>query len=436
MISTLKTDIKSLRAGLKGQDFVFYLGLFYIILYYLRPQYIYPQLLVIPWLRLTILTGLLMLAGKGSLKFKKEHFWLLVLAVLGWLSAQASAFPAISAKMVSTPFIYFLEVLFFSNSIKGTKQLKILLIIFFLCIFKMSFFGARVWVTRGFGFAAWGIQGPPGYFQNSGEFSLLIGMAGAMSIPVIIGFKPKTKLYWLLPITAAMTVMGASSRGGQLALLIGLIYLLFAYKKIRIRNLLYVVIIGSIGWTMLPDAQKARFMHAGDDPTSTSRLDYWKAGVDMAWKHPFLGIGLDAFPEYYARYYKWKTDNESSFLKSREEVSHNSLVQIASTIGIPAVLIYLGWHFFVYGRRIKSKKNSNDADDFIFHQNVQIALRAGIITYFVGAFFMAVAFYPYIYHLMSLAIINKRTSEREKSKKAVARSDLNKEKLIEKDLDN
>lgn len=262
-------------------------------------------------------------------------------------------------------------------------------------------------MTRGFGFTAWGIQGPSGYFQNSGEFSLLMAMTCVMSIPIIIALKPKIRLYWLVPITAAMTVMGASSRGGQLALLIGLIYLLFSYRKIRLRNLLYVFIIGAVAWTLLPDAQKARFMNAGDDPTSTSRLDYWKAGIDMAEKHPLLGIGLDAFPEYYARYYKWRTRNESSYLKDRLEVSHNSLVQIASTMGIPAVLIYLLLHAFIYGRRIRLKENKENENIFLFHKNVQNSLRAGVITYFIGAFFMAVAFYPYLYHLLSIAIINQ-----------------------------
>lgn len=406
MIATLKADVKSLRAGLKGQDGIFYLGLFFIVLYYLRPQYIFSQLLIIPWLQITIVLGLMLMFSKGRLEFKKEHFWVLMLACLAGLSALNSRYPEISSKDIATPFIFFLEVLFLSNCVKDTRQLKFLLIVFFLCVFKMSFFGARVWASRGFGFAEWGIQGPPGFFQNSGEYTLLMAMVAVMSIPFIVALAPKTKLYWILPVTAVMAAIGASSRGGQLALLAGLIFLLLAYKKVGLKNLVYVFILGAVVWAVFPDAQKERFQTAGDDKTSTTRLSYWTAGIDMALKNPVLGVGLNAFPEHYHRYYKI---NDGSFLMQRREVSHNSLIQVASTVGIPALLIYLWLHFLVFKNPQKlGKKAAADPEAADFLRHFRVMLRGGIITYFVGAFFMSVVFYPYIYLLLSLAIIERR----------------------------
>lgn len=400
MIATLKSDIKSLRAGLKGQDAIFYLGILYIVLYYLRPQYIYPQLQIIPWLQLTIVSGLLALFFQNRLSFRKEHFWLLVFACLTWLSAQASLYPEISERNISAPFIFFLEVLFLSNCVKNIQQLKLLLIVFFLCVFKMSFFGARVWASRGFGFTDWGIQGPPGFFQNSGEYTLLMAIVAVISIPVITSLQPKTKIYWILPITAVMAVMGASSRGGQLALLIGLVYLLVAYKKISFKYLIYLSIAGFAIWSVFPDQQKARFVSAGDDDTSTSRLAYWEAGIDMALKNPLLGVGYDSFPEHFHQYYKV---NDGSYVMSRREVSHNSLIQVASTTGLPALIIYLWLHYLIFNHR-KTKRGGRD---FVFHDHFCLALRGGVITYFIGAFFMSVVFYPYIYLLLSLSIMNR-----------------------------
>lgn len=404
MLAHLRADIESIRSGLKGQDVIFYLGIFFIVLYYLRPQYIFSELLIIPWLQLTIVSGLILMFFQNRLRFRKEHFWLLLFACLTWLSAKTSTYPEISSRNISTPFIFFLEVLFLSNCVKNGQQLKLLLIVFLLCVFKMSFFGARVWVSRGFGFAEWGIQGPPGFFQNSGEYTLLMGMIAVMSFPVIVALQPKTKIYWLLPITAIMASIGASSRGGQLALLVGLIYLLVAYRKVSLKNLLYVFLLGAVVWTLFPDEQKARFVSAGEDETSTSRLAYWSAGVDMALNNPFLGVGFDAFPEYYHQFYKI---NDGSYLMQRREVSHNSLVQVASTSGIPALIIYIWLHFLVYGRALRYKGKEPHKYPESFSQHFQIALRGGIVTYFFGAFFMSVVFYPYIYILLSFSIINK-----------------------------
>jgi putative inorganic carbon (HCO3(-)) transporter len=405
VFSIIKNDVKTFRQALKGQDLIFYLGLVFIVLYYLRPQVIIPGLDIIPWMQITILLGFAAMAGKSRLKFTGTHFLVFLFAILAWLSAMNSLYPDISSRDITTPFIFALEVLFLSNCVKNVKQLQLLMIVFFLCIFKMSFFGARTWVSRGFGFAAWGIQGPAGFFQNSGEFSLLMAICAVMSIPLILYMKSKTKLYWLLPITAVMTVMGASSRGGQLALLVGLIYLLLAYKKIGFKNLLYVTVFVSVAWALFPEEQKARFETAGSDQTSTSRMDYWEAGIDMAKQHPLLGVGYKSFPEHYHQFYKVR---DGSFLSKRKEVAHNSIIEVVSTLGIPALTLYIWFHFSVFSSNSLLKKHKNPEPKLKFLESFRISLNGAILVYFVGAMFMSITFYPYIYLLLAFAIIKVR----------------------------
>ena len=411
VFSVLKDDVKAFRQALKGQDSIFYLGLAFIVLYYLRPQVIIPGLDIIPWMQITILLGFLAMMSNGRLKFTGTHFLVFLFATLAWLSAMNSLYPQISSKNITTPFIFALEVLFLSNCVKNVKQLQMLLIVFFLCLFKMSLFGARVWISRGFGFSSWGIQGPSGFFQNSGEFSLLMAICAVMSIPLILYMKPRTKLYWLLPITATMTVMGASSRGGQLALLVGLIYLLLAYKKIRLKNLVYIAIFTSVIWTIVPEEQKARFETAGSDQTSETRLKYWSAGIDMAKDYPVLGVGFKTFPEHYHRLYKAK---DGGYLLNRKEVAHNSLIEVVATLGVPALVLYLWFHFSIFSSRSLLLSQKHPIEGFIFLDSFRISLNAAILTYFIGAFFMSVTFYPYIYFLLALAIIRVRLSRGKK----------------------
>lgn len=405
VFSVLKNDLKVFLQGLKGQDMIFYLGLAFIVLYYLRPQVIIPGLRIIPWMQITILVGFLAMVSNNRLKFTGTHFLVFLFATVAWLSAMNSLYPEVSSKNITTPFIYAFEVLFISNCVKNVKQLQLLLIVFFLCLFKMSFFGARVWINRGFGFAAWGIQGPPGFFQNSGEFSLLMAIYAVMSIPLLLYMKSKTKLYWLLPITAVMTVMGASSRGGQLALVVGLIYLLLAYKKIRFKNLVYVLVVVSIAWALFPEEQKARFETAGSDQTSETRLEYWSAGIDMAKEYPLLGVGLMAFPEHYHRHYKV---GEESFFTKRKEVAHNSFIQVASTLGVIAFILYIWLHLKVFSIKSLIKNYRDPEAGLLFLDSFRISLTAAVLTYSVGAFFMSVAFYPYIYFLLGLAVVKVR----------------------------
>jgi O-antigen ligase len=396
MFTVVKKDTKQLLGELKGQDLAFYLGCLYLILYYLRPQYIYPQLNFLPWLQLTIILGLLAVVLKNKVRLKFQHALVFLFTSLVWLSVVNSQYPEIS-RLYSSPFILFLEVLFFSSTANNKTQLKILFIIFFLSIFKMSFFGARTWVERGFGFSHWGIMGPPGVFNNSGEFSLLMLVTFTLSIPFLVAFKPQTKLYWLLPVTCAMTILGASSRGNQLALIVVCCLFLLIYKKVKPKHLLYAGVFITALWTIFPEEQKERFTSAGQDGTSTARLAYWAAGIDMAFKNPWLGVGHKTFPEHYSNYYR---DLNEGISIARKEVSHNSLVEVSANNGVPALVLYILILVYIFKSGVKKNQLSSD-----FIRQLDIGLKVTIIGYFISSFFMSVAFYPYIFLLISFRIM-------------------------------
>ena len=128
----------------------------------------------------------------------------------------------------------------------------------------------------------------------------------------------------------------------------------------------------------------------------------------MAKQNPWTGVGYNAFPEYYNDYYKIGGEG---YLANRREVSHNSLVQVASTMGIPALFLYLMIHIRIF-YTIPKKMLLPGTDHNPLLLGIHRSLRAGIITFFIGAFFMSVAFYPYIYLLCGLSIALRRLTEK------------------------
>jgi Lipid A core - O-antigen ligase and related enzymes len=266
----------------------------------------------------------------------------------------------------------------------------------------MSFFGARTWATRGFGFTKWGLAGPPGFFANSGEFSLLMAMVAVISLAFLMKRDHLNKIYFLLPITASMTVLGASSRGGQIALIVGLLYIGFTIGKLKVKNLIYIGLAGYIGFSLLPQEQKDRFSNMGDDNTSTSRLNYWNAGIEMMNKYPFFGVGHYGFPEYYATHYSHHKKDVSDYLKNRREVAHNSFVQVGSTLGYLglASYTYLLLLCYFFTRRIRKMSATVYLQNTPWVAPLSTGLDAAIIVYIIGSSFMSVAFYPYIYLML------------------------------------
>src|SRR5690606_3030628 len=81
--------------------------------------------------------------------------------------------------------------------------------------------------------------------------------------------------------------------------------------------------LAALTWVVVPPEQKARFSSAGEDETSTSRLDRWEIGIEVANQYPVLGIG----------YNNWIT--------SLGPLSHNIFIEALTELGYTGLLSFL-----------------------------------------------------------------------------------------------
>lgn len=396
-------DFKHFMTRLRKQDFAFYTAAAYLMFEYLRPHAIYSMLDVLPWARLTILTGLFYALVAGRVKIQGMHVALFLFMVVAIISSYLSYDTTASFNRLYYIYSWFIVVVFFTACVKNLEQYKLLIILLFLFLFKMSLFGARTWTLRGFSFTDWGIQGPSGYFQNSGELSLLMAIFAVMSFTFIYGHKNAHKLYYLVPLTAVMTVLGASSRGGQLALAVGIVLLMVAIGKLRFKNIVFFSLLGVAGMTLLPEEQKERFSHMGSDGTSESRLIYWEKGIEMMNDHKLIGVGYYAFPSYFEDKYAPFVEFEN--FHYRREVAHNSYIQVGSEMGYPGLFLYLLllWICFRLPRKTKKLLAGKEIDDRLAWVPLYCTgMNVALAVYLVGSTFMSVAFYPYLYLFLML----------------------------------
>lgn len=374
----------------------------YIVFSYLRPQSIFPVLDILPWTQLSILAGLFYAVMKRNLTIQLPHLAVFGFCLACLLSAYYSQYPDISFSKLDLVFIWLVELVFFTSCVNSINKLRLIVILFFLVLFKISFFGARTWAQRGFGFADYGISGPSGYFENSGELSLLMAMLGMMSMALLFQNSNMRKLYWALPITAFMTVIAASSRGSQLALLIG-VMIFFAVKgKFSFKSISLTLVICCAGYMLLPAEQKARFTSAGEDSTSQARLIYWEKGFDMALDHPLLGVGYKCFPKYFHDHYSHQMPVEGNW-GQRREVSHNSFIEVSSQMGFVGLGFYLWMCMIVFKinkktRRLLRKHSAEKKLNWLYQ--FSIGLDVAQVVFLIGSFFMSVALYPYIFFML------------------------------------
>lgn len=396
---------KALWSQFKSEHFSFWMICIYFVLEYVRPQSIIPALDVLPWDKVIVgLTTIGLLADPGKRWVKNQvNVWMTLFLGVILTSSALAFFPTVSWPHWFDFFgwyaIYFLII----NTVTTAERFYIVLLIYLLASFKLSLFGARTWVSRGFGFRGWGIQGPPGYFENSGELSIQMLMFSPIAYELVLFLKPylgRTK-FWIamvVPLTGAMTVMGASSRGSQVGLAVQSI-LTAIKRKLSLKVLIGIAIVAWAGYALLPAPEKARFMSAGDDNTSVQRLEYWSAGIQMIKDHPYLGVGYFNFPPYFAVHYP------EELWHGTAQLPHNIFIQVGTDAGLTGLAIFL---MLIYRNLRMARDIQRECESKSGAPKFAASVAKGLGTatwgFVIAGQFVTVTYYPFLWINLALTV--------------------------------
>ena len=404
------------------EHFAFHMICFYLILEYVRPQSIHPELNFLPWDKIAIgLAALALPLDSNRYRVRDAtNIWISMFGVVIIAASAFATFPAISWSHWFDFFgwyaIYFLIIF----TVTTPERFFIFIAIYLIANFKLSFFGARTWAASGFSFSSWGIYGPPGDFQNSSDLSTQMLMFAPIAFELAMFVKPRVKAvtYWFLmlgAITGAMTVLGAGSRGSQVALVAQAGWIAIQ-RKLRVRVLVAVIVLVAIGYALLPAAEKARFASAGTDKTSIQRLDYWRGGLKMIEQHPFLGVGYFNFPAVYA------IQDPTKLWHGKAQLPHNIFIEVGTDAGLVGLGIFL---ILIY-RNFKiassiGRRCVENACAPAYGPSIARALAVTALGFVIAGQFNTVAYYPFLWINLALTVaLSNIVSQSEKSTVAVS----------------
>lgn len=405
MIKVYTLNLADLWRQLKREHFAFWMVCIYFFTQYFDPQQIYHRLDFIPWDKVAFGLAVLALPFDPHRHRVRDstNVWITLFLIVIILSSEFATYPTIAWSHFFDFFGWYALYFIIINVVTTTDRYFIVLAIFLVANLKLAIFGARTWVSRGFGFVSWGIQGPPGPFQNSADLSTEMLMFSPIAFELALYVKPYAKrmTYWILlggATAGAMTVLGASSRGAQLTLVIQGAWVAIQ-KKLKFSVVLAVIALVILGFHLLPAGEKARFMTAGTDTTSLQRLYYWKAGLKMIEQHPILGVGFYNFPWVYAR-----QDPNHLFFGS-PQLPHNIFVEVGTDcglVGLALFLILLYRNFKLSREIIRTASNSKKTPPFA--QNVARGLAVATWGFIIAGQFNTVSFYPFIWINLALTV--------------------------------
>jgi putative inorganic carbon (HCO3(-)) transporter len=373
-------------------------GLWFIQLYvffeYVRPQTIYPWFDVLPWSQISLLGAVSMCAFEGRYSFKAKELWACILLLTGVMvvSSVTAYSPSVAWENKDLWINWLLLMLVVGAGVRNKRELILFLLAFGLWNLKMTQHGVRGWASIGFGFRAIGIGGAPGWFHNSGEFGIEMCVFLPLSAYFAYGVWPKigtwAKRFMVGVVASALISMIASSSRGALvgAAAVGL-WVVWRTPQ-RARALLFVSVASVVVWLSVPRESKDRFNQIGDDQSSTTRITYWKHGIEIANNHPIFGIGYKNWLPYYTTHYNPKG-----------QVPHNFMVEAVSELGYVGFLslsLLLVMSFRTTAAvRHRTGPKSGAPDRLLWA--LAYGLDGALIGFMVSGSFVSVLYYPYLW---------------------------------------
>ena len=186
-----------------------------------------------------------------------------------------------------------------------------------------------------------------GFLGNPNFQSAFVGFNGIMVFALLLNknYNLFVRLLLLVDLLLSAYVIGATdSQQGFLVLVGGVAIVGFIWirtSKVKFLTIPSLIggLIGAIFVTLgsFNSGPLAGFLYKA---SVTYRGDYWQAGWKMTVEHPFFGVGLDSYGDWYRR----ARSVEATLRRGPDVVSnaaHNVLLDLSSNGGFPLLFIYL-----------------------------------------------------------------------------------------------
>ncbi|HKR13137.1 MAG TPA: O-antigen ligase family protein [Pyrinomonadaceae bacterium] len=394
----------------RGHAISFALLFLFSIVLYLRPYELFPALS--GFKQMAFYTGIVTLAAyvasqlatEGNLTARpKEINLALLLLVAALLSMPLAVDPGEAWKtfnemLLKTLLIFIVLV----NVVRTEMRLKLLLLLvlgvsIYLSINAINDYRAGIFATGALETHDLRIGGRiKGLFENSND--LAMHLVSIIPIAVALGLSGRNPLKKLVyfGVTGLMVaaVVVTFSRGGFIGLVAGTFVLVWRLgKKNRVATIGALVFAAILFVGLAPGAFSSRlgtiFNSAADlTGSSSQRTEVLKRSVWVALRYPITGVGIGNF------HYKAPRNLET----------HNAYTQVASEMGLAAMVIYLIFLIHPIRRMRLIEKESYDQPERRRFYYLSIGLQASIIGFMFSSFFGAVAYQWYVYYLVAYAV--------------------------------
>ncbi len=291
-----------------------------VILIWKKQKFIFPSFFwpLIVYVALSLVSSFLSINPEASLKDSKELLLFLII-----------------------PIVY---TGFSEENVLKKANLALLASAYLSCFYSIFyfFFKARPWAR---------IEGFMGQVMTQAGLLLLFS---CMALSIFIFSRMRTRYLWGLGFLLSLfALILTQTRSAWIGLVIAMAVILFLYKP---RSLIIIPLAIGLFYFISPQPIKRRALSIFSlkDYSTSTRIEYMRAGIKIIKDYPLFGTGPDTVdivfqnPKY-----------ELSERTKRFPHLHNNILQIGAERGIPTLLAWLTFMIWVFIALIKLLKNKD-----------------------------------------------------------------------------
>lgn len=388
-----------------------YVGLFiFSVVLYIRPYEFFPGLSSFKSMAFytgivtLLIYGISQLSLEGNLTARpKEINLVLLLGLAALLSMPLAVVPADAWQTFSELFLKTIVIfIVFVNVVRTELRLKLLLLLILAVSVYLSINAINDYREGLFQIGALEDHNArivgriKGLFENANDLALhLVSM---IPIAVALGLSRAGVFRKLVYFGSAAIMVGAVtvtfSRGGFIGLVASVFIIVRRLgrknRTITTAGLVFAVL---LFLALAPGAYSSRLstvFNSSADLTGSSsqRTEVLKRSVWVALRYPLFGVGIGNFQHK----------------SPRNLVTHNAYTQVASEMGIAAMVVYI--LLLVYPlRRLRLIENEcYEKPERAKFYYLSVGLQGALVGYMVSSFFGAVAYQWYVYYLVGYAV--------------------------------
>lgn len=387
------------------------LFLFTIVLYG-RPAEFYPSVWTNSLALIVGIVTLLFFAAtqvtlEGNLTARpSEVNFVLLFMLTGLLSIPLAIDPAIAWSEFSGTFVRgILIFVVIINVVRTEARLKALLFLSVATAIVLSFqaindYRLGLMTVEGYRAAGRGT----GIFGNTNDMALHLVTMLPISVAFFFGTrKPLRKAVYVA--CAAMMIFGillSYSRGAFIGVLVVFVFLAVRIGKRSKFEIAVLLFVASAAMILLaPSGYGDRLLSIvmpgldSNGSADTRRGELFRS-IYVALRHPLLGIGMG---------------NYQPNMSYKGLVTHNSYTQVASEMGMTALVLYVTFIVTPFRKLSSIAKDTFAVREDSHFYYLALGLQASLLVYMVSSFFLSVAYAWNVYYLVGYAVCFRRIYE-------------------------